>query len=286
MALVSPNRMAAALVIGAGISAADTIHELMGKGYHVTHVFRHKSGSRPLSKLSSTEFPHYAALYNRMRAGRTVVEDSGVSYTPFPVLLLFCASVIELVIFPKKKKKKQDAKVVSIDGGQDSDDDENNVEGGTCCRVQLSVAGPGSSTHPLTIDNVDAVFVLIGRRPGLDFLPARLTASLQASTTDCKNAVPTIPPVDKSTFSWIGEPGLYAIGSLTGDKFVRFVLGGAVAVASDLLRSATTLSGSVPSSSPTETHASYDYSISGWLRWGCRVWSSAATSSSSPCKFS
>lgn len=77
--------------------------------------------------------------------------------------------------------------------------------------------------------SVSFVAVLIGSRPDLGFLPDN--CNLKDGSIDFKNN--TIP-VDKRTNLVQGFSNLYAVGPLAGDKFVRFLPGGALAVVSDL----------------------------------------------------
>lgn len=79
---------------------------------------------------------------------------------------------------------------------------------------------------------VDQVVVLIGTLPDLTFLPREWQRSLKT---------------DPWTFE-TGVPGLYALGPLAGDNFVRFLIGGAWAVLRALLRESA---GTSPPSGPT-----------------------------------
>ncbi|XP_063801807.1 oxidative stress-induced growth inhibitor 1 [Pseudophryne corroboree] len=83
---------------------------------------------------------------------------------------------------------------------------------------------------------VSMALVLIGSNPNLSFLPKNgihLTVDNQHPVSSRRN------PLDIDPFSYecIQEKGLYAVGPLAGDYFVRFVQGGALAVASSLLKS-------------------------------------------------
>eukprot|EP00160_Parvularia_atlantis_P021168 Unigene9061_Nuclearia_a/m.27715 Unigene9061_Nuclearia_a/g.27715 ORF Unigene9061_Nuclearia_a/g.27715 Unigene9061_Nuclearia_a/m.27715 type:complete len:618 (+) Unigene9061_Nuclearia_a:48-1901(+) len=190
------------VVVGSGIAAADAVFGAHAKGCNVVHLFKHRTGTRPLAKLPAEEYPGYARLYGQMRAGKIVVaDDSGAYYMPLA-----------------------DAAVEAIVPGTDDE------HGPVTVRVLLPVpAGAPASAerHSVTLTDVEAVFVLIGRRPCLGFLPQHLLAATAVGDTQ-----PV--PLDRNTFAWPGEPDLYAIGSLAGDKFVRFLWGGAVAVAGDL----------------------------------------------------
>jgi thioredoxin reductase len=78
---------------------------------------------------------------------------------------------------------------------------------------------------------VSVVLALIGAQPDLKFLPNA------GSGLGIKKDVPVANrsnPFDVDPFSYecTSAPGLYAIGSLAGDNFVRFVHGGALAFTS------------------------------------------------------
>lgn len=80
--------------------------------------------------------------------------------------------------------------------------------------------------------SVSFVAVLIGSRPDLRFLPDNVNlGNTRELPIDCKNK---IIPIDKRTHLIDNYNDLYAIGPLAGDKFVRFLPGGALAVITDL----------------------------------------------------
>jgi pyruvate/2-oxoglutarate dehydrogenase complex dihydrolipoamide dehydrogenase (E3) component len=77
------------------------------------------------------------------------------------------------------------------------------------------------------------VVVLIGSRPNLEFLgdDEREIGRVPGVAIDGKrNPV----DVDAYTYQSNRRPGLYAIGPLVGDNFVRFLRGGAVGVAAHI----------------------------------------------------
>lgn len=86
---------------------------------------------------------------------------------------------------------------------------------------------------PLEI-KVSYAIVLIGSRPDLTFLPRSSEIAVkQHMAIDGKmNAI----NMDKLTHSVRGYKNLYAVGTLAGDNFVRFIPGGALAVVADLYK--------------------------------------------------
>ncbi|XP_065168590.1 oxidative stress-induced growth inhibitor 1-like [Atheta coriaria] len=86
--------------------------------------------------------------------------------------------------------------------------------------------------------SVSYVVVLIGSRPDLGFLPGNFNLGVkrQLPIDGKKNTA----NVDKFTHQVQGHEGLYAIGPLAGDNFVRFLPGGALAVLSDIVKRTAT----------------------------------------------
>jgi len=85
---------------------------------------------------------------------------------------------------------------------------------------------------------VSVVLALIGAQPDLKFLPqagAGLGVKKDVPVTSRSN------PFDVDPFSYecMSASGLYAIGSLAGDNFVRFVHGGALAFTSHVHKQQT-----------------------------------------------
>lgn len=84
---------------------------------------------------------------------------------------------------------------------------------------------------------VSIILVLIGSQPDLSFLKTdsgnRLWTDRAVSSRD-RNHGQLL--VDAFTYESIHEKGLYALGPLVGDNFVRFLQGGALAVANHLVQ--------------------------------------------------
>ncbi|XP_048211511.1 LOW QUALITY PROTEIN: oxidative stress-induced growth inhibitor 1 [Perognathus longimembris pacificus] len=92
------------------------------------------------------------------------------------------------------------------------------------------------------------VLVLIGSHPDLSFLPGA-GAHLAVDPTQPLSAKRNPLDVDPFTYQSTRQAGLYALGPLAGDNFVRFVQGGALAAAGSLLSKAApeaALAGSPP----------------------------------------
>ena len=82
---------------------------------------------------------------------------------------------------------------------------------------------------------VGAVAALIGSRPNLDFM-GRLKNRLGVVPNVPLDSKVNIFDCDPYTHESNPFPGLYALGPLAGDNFVRFLQGGALAVASSIVR--------------------------------------------------
>ncbi|XP_044290084.1 oxidative stress-induced growth inhibitor 1 [Varanus komodoensis] len=85
--------------------------------------------------------------------------------------------------------------------------------------------------------NISMAFVLIGSNPNLSYLPNNgmdLAVDGGQLVSSKRNPIDT----DPFTYECVHEKGLYAMGPLAGDNFVRFVQGGALAIASSLMKKA------------------------------------------------
>ncbi|XP_041048359.1 oxidative stress-induced growth inhibitor 1-like [Carcharodon carcharias] len=83
--------------------------------------------------------------------------------------------------------------------------------------------------------NISMALILIGTKPNLTFLPNQgrsLAAKMELPVNSKHNPL----DVDCYTYECVQERGLYALGPLVGDNFVRFLQGGALAVASALFK--------------------------------------------------
>ncbi|NXE80625.1 OSGI1 inhibitor, partial [Cochlearius cochlearius] len=84
---------------------------------------------------------------------------------------------------------------------------------------------------------ISMALVLTGSNPNLSFLPNN-GIDLAMDSDQPVNSKRNPIDVDPFTYECTQEKGLYALGPLAGDNFVRFVQGGALAVASSLLKKA------------------------------------------------
>lgn len=89
---------------------------------------------------------------------------------------------------------------------------------------------------------VSYVLALVGARPNLDFLDVDGSDDLQINSNEIgiikETPISKNNPVDINiyTFESVLHSGLYAMGPLVGDNFVRFLQGGALAITSHILK--------------------------------------------------
>ncbi|KAF7652654.1 hypothetical protein LDENG_00093810 [Lucifuga dentata] len=94
-----------------------------------------------------------------------------------------------------------------------------------------------SDSGQRTVVQVSMALVLIGAHPNLSFLPdsGRPLGINPEEPISCRRN-----PIEVDPFSYKASaadgPGMYAMGPLVGENFVRFLKGGALAIASDLAK--------------------------------------------------
>lgn len=112
------------------------------------------------------------------------------------------------------------------------------------CRPQAHICEFGEDDRSVSILNRDGQKetmnisfggIFIGADAELGFLPDNLVPRLGMNLRAPIDAKHNPVDVDQITFACEAVPSLYAIGSLTGDNFVRFGIGGALGAAQHLL---------------------------------------------------
>lgn len=179
------------VIVGAGISAADTILYTLSQGARVYHVFRRAANDRTFiyHRMYQKTYPEYRRVFDLMRG--KISEENYTSYAEHTV---------------SRFASSED-------------------EGGVC--VIRSTEGEETSL------SVSLAQIESGSVAKLDFLPDNL---IQQLPIDPDKPVSIDNPVDINPLSFESErvEGLYALGSLAGENFVRFVLGGALGVVQHL----------------------------------------------------
>lgn len=94
-----------------------------------------------------------------------------------------------------------------------------------------------SDSGQRTVVQVSKALVLIGAHPNLSFLAdnGRPLGINPDETITCRRNPIDVDPFTNSVVAADG-PGMYAMGPLVGENFVRFLKGGALAIASDLAK--------------------------------------------------
>lgn len=207
------------LVVGAGLTAADAVLATHHLSIPVYHAFR-RSVTDPgliLNQLPKLLYPEYHKVHQMMTQQQHRPDDvlSGIGSRRTELTSRaetnpdsHCCSYPGYTSFPKHRVVaiRPDRKCV-LEG-----------EGGRQTVLQVSM-----------------VLVLIGSHPNLSFLPEEgrpLALDSQEPVSCRRNPL----DVDPFTHESIQEPGLYAMGPLVGENFVRFLKGGALAIASDMAR--------------------------------------------------
>ncbi|CAK9794694.1 Oxidative stress-induced growth inhibitor 1 [Anthophora quadrimaculata] len=200
------------LVIGAGLSAADAIMAARFRGVPVLHAFRDSSNEwnkssnekirtayEKLQGLPSSMYPEYHKVYEMMA-------DGGTNYPlyralPGYTLLGFNDSEIDLISSDINLSNKQRT---------------------------VTLSAPDGRVHSF---RVSAVAILIGYKPDLFYLEANGVGLGKFPDKPIDGKSNPIE-VDNFTYEVIKAPrdGLYALGSLVGDNFVRYILGGAFGI--------------------------------------------------------
>ena len=220
-----------ALIIGSGLSAADALFMLQQQQkFRVIHIFRRSIQDRSLifNQLSNENlYPEYAQTFRRMKSTiksplcvNCFVHNSCAPYQAYHRCTLSHLSSMPI-----------QSAALNFQQHSNSDYVSNGESNHLCNQCKFPL---WKSTITATIP-VSLVIVLIGSKPSLDFLSPTLVAKLGLipnSPIDIRKNPIGIDPI---TYESQAIPQLYAIGPLVGDNFVRFLQGGAFAVAANLM---------------------------------------------------
>lgn len=200
------RRLDPVMVIGDGLNAADAVIKCLINGIPVAHSFRKtpKDPKQVLSKLSKVLYPEYHTVFQLM---------TGAAKDPL------------YTVYPRTQVQRFE--FVDQDGN----------EGKRSCNGGVAVLRNLKSGSVERI-RVSRVTVLIGFEADLSFLDTdsnekeKLTRDRGRPVDSKTNTL----NVDPFTCRCIDEPDLYAVGPLIGDNFVRYVVGGSMAAAADIVR--------------------------------------------------
>ncbi|XP_053203476.1 oxidative stress-induced growth inhibitor 1-like [Panonychus citri] len=183
------------LIVGAGLSAADAVITARFEGIPVYHAFRRHPDDPTLifNQLPGNMYPEYHKVHQKMK-GKSLSTD----YKAFP---MHCISEI---------RANRTVVLTNLIGAEYN--------------------GLGDSTR--TTLQVSYILALIGRRANLDFIyPKRLRSQLLQHPTQPFHSRNNPIAINPFTHECLNVEKLYAMGPLVGDNFVRFVQGGALAIA-------------------------------------------------------
>lgn len=198
------------LVVGAGLSAADAVLCAYNHSISVLHAFRKRADDPSLifKQLPKTLYPEYHRVYHMM---------CSQTYSASPVANCCANPTVpsaSSALFPDYTSFPEHC-VLSFQPD-----------------MRCILRG---SNGVLRAFKVSMVLVLIGTYPNLFFLKEQgQYISLDPSRPiSCRQNPVDINPY---TFECSAEPGLFAMGPLVGDNFVRFLKGGALGITSSLLK--------------------------------------------------
>ncbi|XP_061073904.1 oxidative stress-induced growth inhibitor 2 [Conger conger] len=190
------------LIVGAGLSAADAALCAYNNNVSILHVFRKRVDDPGLifKQLPKTLYPEYHKVYDLM-CSQTHTAAAGSATAPAS------GSFLDYTSFPEHcvVSFQPDMKCVLRSGAN------------------------------LKVFKVSMALVLIGTHPNLFFLKnhGQYLALDPSKPMSCKHNPIEIHPY---TFECTKEANLFAMGPLVGDNFVRFLKGGALGIASCLMK--------------------------------------------------
>ena len=187
-------------VVGAGLSAADAILMALEASLPVIHVFRcgPKDPNLIFRKLPQTIYPEYHRVAMLMKG-----EVEHELYRAYPRHRV--VEIGQQMVLLKPTNRSSPSR---------------------------SPSPPGSDQSIISVD-VSCTVVMVGSRPDLSFLPSggRNLGMVPKWPIDSKHNPVDVDPI---TYQSTHERGLFAMGPLIGDNFVRFGIGGALGIVNHL----------------------------------------------------
>ncbi|XP_072250382.1 oxidative stress-induced growth inhibitor 2 isoform X2 [Leuresthes tenuis] len=220
------------LIVGAGLSAADAVLCACNSNIRVLHVFRKSVDNQDLifKQLPKTLYPEYHKVYNMM-CSQTYTNVAPPSAPSRPQAVSIASSVCA------KMCPKPQLAAGNMAGGASVSlfPDYTSFPEHCVVSFQSDMKCLLQGNNSLKAFKISMALVLIGTNPNLFFLKGQGQYLGQDPTKpiSCKQNPIDINPY---TFECTKEPGLFAMGPLVGDNFVRFLKGGALGIASCLLK--------------------------------------------------
>lgn len=220
------------LIVGAGLCAADAVLCACNSGVRVLHAFRRGINDPDLifKQLPKTLYPEYHKVYNMM-CSQTYANVSPSSDSNRPQAASIASSVCAKMC-PKPQLVPGN---MSGSAGVSLFPDYTSFPEHCVLSFQPDMKCLLQGSNSLKAFKISMALVLIGTNPNLFFLKDQGQYLGQDPTkpVSCKQNPIDIHPY---TFECTKEPGLFAMGPLVGDNFVRFLKGGALGITSCLLK--------------------------------------------------
>ncbi|XP_068604775.1 oxidative stress induced growth inhibitor 1 [Brachionichthys hirsutus] len=220
------------LVVGAGLSAADAILTAHHLSTPVYHVFRRSVTDPDLifNQLPKLLYPEYHKVHQMM-----TLQQCSPSPTPLdPAQDLHTSSTpsVSSSLLPPSSSSISALSPTSSYRGYLSFPRHRVVAFRPDRKCVLE-----STSGQQTVIQVSKALVLIGAHPNLSFLEdnGRPLGINPHETITCRRNPIHVDPFTNNVAA-AGGPGLYAMGPIVGENFVRFLKGGALAIASDLAK--------------------------------------------------
>lgn len=186
------------VIVGSGLTAADAILTCKEYAIPVKHVFRRHPEDPALifNQLPENLYPEYHMVHDSMKGSH---KTPGFDYKTFPM-----HSLTEI-------RKNKEVVLTNLLGVDDAE------------------------TSSRTTIKASYVLVLIGKRPDLSFILNKNVRD-QLPVFPGESLSPRSNPIRIEPYSHRCPSlhGLYAMGPLVGDNFVRFVQGAALAICHDI----------------------------------------------------
>ncbi|KAF7669734.1 hypothetical protein LDENG_00147000 [Lucifuga dentata] len=220
------------LIVGAGLSAADAVLCACNSNITVLHVFRKTIDNPDLifKQLPKTLYPEYHKVYNMM-CSQTYSSMAPSSAPNRPQTSSIASSVCAKMCSKPQLATGNMAGKASVSLFPDYTSFPEHCVVSFQSDMKCLLQGNNS----LKAFKISRALVLIGTNPNLFFLKGQgqYLGQDPAKPISCKQNPIDIHPY---TFECTKEPGLFAMGPLVGDNFVRFLKGGALGIASCLLK--------------------------------------------------
>lgn len=207
------------LVIGSGFTAADVIISTP-PDQPILHLFRWDPDNRPSPLRSGHQqaYPEYAGVYRLMK--RAAMSSPGASAH---------AKTRKFASTPFLKSRNWDEVYEGLANCEVIDVAIRNGEG----TVTLRLPDENGTT---IVRRVCGLAYTVGRRGTLDYLHPSLRAEVLDGAGELDNGMVTPRTLrNKAMEDLEVAPGVFVIGSLTGDSLIRYAYGGCVHVASTLM---------------------------------------------------